>query len=189
MLSSWVMLITWLVSLKEFSIAQDSASDDAWTDWKRIYGRVYTDQEEASRRATWENTLQIVEQHNREADEGKHTYWMKMNHFSDWTNEELSHMLLLPERADPDNASQGFVQGPEIQPTPKPKKCHHRSHGTSRKDQKKTKQTSFWKIGKVLSKVQQRNQESLRKEVWVYKPLSSPLPEMLQAGLVDKTRL
>ncbi|XP_070600317.1 cystein proteinase inhibitor protein salarin-like isoform X3 [Erythrolamprus reginae] len=134
MLSSWVMLITWLVSLKEFSIAQDSASDDAWTDWKRIYGRVYTD-EEASRRATWENTLQIVEQHNREADEGKHTYWMKMNHFSDWTNEELSHMLLLPERADPDNASQGFVQGPEIQPTPKPKKCHHRSHGTSRKDQ------------------------------------------------------
>ncbi|ETE62848.1 Cathepsin L1, partial [Ophiophagus hannah] len=83
MLSSWVMSLTWLVSLKAFSIPQDSALEETWRDWKMTHGKVYTEDEEASRRATWEKNLQMVEQHNREADEGKHTYWMKMNQFSD----------------------------------------------------------------------------------------------------------
>ncbi|XP_058019627.1 cathepsin J-like [Ahaetulla prasina] len=134
--SSWVMLLTLLVSLKEFSAAQDSALEEAWRDWKRTYERVYTDEEEASRRAIWEKNLQMVEKHNREADEGKHTYWMKMNQFSDWTIEEFKSILgSLPETVDPDNASQGVPQAPDIQPTPKPKKCHQRRYGTSRKDQ------------------------------------------------------
>ncbi|XP_060537708.1 protein CTLA-2-alpha-like [Pantherophis guttatus] len=141
MLSSWVMLLTWMVFLKEFSVAQDSALEEAWRDWKKTYEKVYTDEEEASRRATWEKNLQMVEQHNREADEGKHTFWVNMNQFSDLTDEELKHMMggLLPETVDPDNASQGFPQAPDIQQTPKPKKCHQRRYGTSRKDQDRTR--------------------------------------------------
>ncbi|KAL7993046.1 hypothetical protein Chor_017302, partial [Crotalus horridus] len=83
MLSSWVVVLTWLASLKMFSVAQDSALEEAWRDWKTTYGKVYAEEEEASQRAKWEKNLQMVEQHNREADEGKHTYWMKMNQFSD----------------------------------------------------------------------------------------------------------
>ncbi|XP_026546818.1 cathepsin L1-like [Notechis scutatus] len=137
MLSSWVMLLTWLVSLKAFSVAQDSALEESWRDWKMTHGKVYPEGEEASRRATWEKNLQMVEQHNREADEGKHTYWMKMNQFSDLTDEEFNRMMggLLPESADPENTSQGFPQTPDVQQKPKPKKCHQRHYGTTRKKQ------------------------------------------------------
>ncbi|KAK9408959.1 cathepsin L1-like [Crotalus adamanteus] len=120
-----------------FSVAEDSALEEAWRDWKTTYGKVYAEEEDASRRATWEKNLQMVEQHNREADEGKHTYWMKMNQFSDLTDEEFNHLMggLHPDSVDPDNASQGFPQMPDIQQTAKPKKCHQRHYGTSRKDQ------------------------------------------------------
>lgn len=43
MLSSWVMLLTWIVFLKEFSVAQDLALEEAWRDWKKTYEKVYTD--------------------------------------------------------------------------------------------------------------------------------------------------
>lgn len=128
MLSTWPMLLACLVSLKVFSMAQNSTLDEAWREWKTYNERVYTEEEEAFRRAIWEKNWQMVEQHNREADEGKHTYWMKMNQFSDWTNEEFDRMggpfpkSPVPQRRD-------------VQLTPKPKRCHQGQHGTSRKDQ------------------------------------------------------
>lgn len=43
MLSSWVVVLTWLASLKMFSVAQDSALEEAWRDWKTTYGKVYAE--------------------------------------------------------------------------------------------------------------------------------------------------
>ncbi|XP_032094234.1 cathepsin L1-like isoform X1 [Thamnophis elegans] len=137
MLSSWVMLLTWMVHLKVFCVAQDPAVEEAWRNWKEIHERVYTEEEEPARRAIWEKNRQMIEKHNREADEGKHSYWQGLNQFSDWTDEELSRMVggSRPVREDPDNAFQGVGHAPRFQQAPNPKKCHQRSYGTSRKDQ------------------------------------------------------
>ncbi|XP_007434447.1 cathepsin L1-like isoform X2 [Python bivittatus] len=137
MLSSWVMAFPWLVSLRTFSIAQDSALEEVWRDWKRTYGKVYSEEEEPFRRVTWEKNLQLIEQHNREAVEGKQTYWMSMNQFGDLTNEELNRTMgsFHPDSVDPHNASEDFSQAPAIQQMPKPVKRRHRHYGTSRKDQ------------------------------------------------------
>ncbi|XP_007434454.1 cathepsin S-like [Python bivittatus] len=41
----------------------------------------------------------MIQDHNTQADLGKHTYWLGMNHFGDLTNEELNKRLhcLLPD--------------------------------------------------------------------------------------------
>jgi hypothetical protein len=31
----------------------------------------------------WERNLQYIEKHNKEADSGKHTYWLAMNKYGD----------------------------------------------------------------------------------------------------------
>jgi hypothetical protein len=36
-----------------------------------------------SSRATWENNLNKVQQHNLQADLGVHTYWLGMNKYAD----------------------------------------------------------------------------------------------------------
>ncbi|XP_063145467.1 uncharacterized protein LOC134487541 [Candoia aspera] len=130
---SWVTVLTWLVSLRTFSVAQDSALEEAWRGWKRTYGK----EEEPSRRATRERNLQLIEQHNREADEEDQAYWRATNHFSDLTSEELNRTTdsSHPDSADPHHASQGFSQAPAVQQMPKHKKQRHARYGPSRKDQ------------------------------------------------------
>uniref|UniRef100_A0A8C6VIF1 Cathepsin L n=1 Tax=Naja naja TaxID=35670 RepID=A0A8C6VIF1_NAJNA len=56
-------------------------------------------EEESFRRAVWEENLQMIQDHNRQADRGKYTYKLGMNHFGDLTNEEFNKRLncLLPD--------------------------------------------------------------------------------------------
>ena len=35
------------------------------------------------RRIKWENNLKIIAKHNKEADTGKHTFWLGMNAYGD----------------------------------------------------------------------------------------------------------
>uniref|UniRef100_A0ABM5EM81 Procathepsin L-like isoform X1 n=1 Tax=Pogona vitticeps TaxID=103695 RepID=A0ABM5EM81_9SAUR len=81
-----------LVALLRVSAALDPARDMAWEDWKSLHGKAYLEGEEASRRVVWEENLRMIEQHNWEASQGKHTYWLGMNHFGDLTNEEFNQM-------------------------------------------------------------------------------------------------
>uniref|UniRef100_A0A670ZRT8 Cathepsin L n=1 Tax=Pseudonaja textilis TaxID=8673 RepID=A0A670ZRT8_PSETE len=55
--------------------------------------------EESFRRAVWEKNLQMIQDHNSQADLGIHTYKLGMNHFGDLTNEEINERLdcLLPD--------------------------------------------------------------------------------------------
>uniref|UniRef100_A0A670ZRM4 Peptidase C1A papain C-terminal domain-containing protein n=1 Tax=Pseudonaja textilis TaxID=8673 RepID=A0A670ZRM4_PSETE len=39
--------------------------------------------EESFRRAVWEKNLQMIQDHNSQADLGKYAYWLGMNHFGD----------------------------------------------------------------------------------------------------------
>ncbi|XP_072316931.1 protein CTLA-2-beta-like [Eucyclogobius newberryi] len=62
----------------------DTDLDLQFKEWKKTHDKVYsTPEEEAERRAIWEKTRKRVEAHNKEADQGLHSFWMGMNHFSD----------------------------------------------------------------------------------------------------------
>ncbi|XP_060537688.1 procathepsin L-like [Pantherophis guttatus] len=94
MLSISVVALIWLVFLRTFSTALDPTLEGTWRDWKATHGKEYVQEEEESfRRAVWEENLQMIQDHNKEADLGKYTYWLGMNHFGDLTNEELDKRL------------------------------------------------------------------------------------------------
>ncbi|XP_058019624.1 procathepsin L-like [Ahaetulla prasina] len=94
MLSISVAALIWLVSLRTLSTALDPTLEATWRDWKATHGKEYAQEEEESfRRAIWEENLQMIQDHNKQADQGKYTYWLGMNHFGDLTNEELDKRL------------------------------------------------------------------------------------------------
>ncbi|XP_039182923.1 procathepsin L-like [Crotalus tigris] len=94
MLSISVTALIWLVSLRTLSTALDPTLEGTWRDWKATHGKEYALQEEESfRRAVWEDNLKMIDDHNKQADLGKYTYWLGMNHFGDLTNEELDNRL------------------------------------------------------------------------------------------------
>ncbi|XP_070600200.1 cathepsin L2-like [Erythrolamprus reginae] len=105
MLSISVAALVWLVSLRTLSTALDSTLEGTWRDWKATHGKDYPQEEEESlRRAIWEENFQMIQDHNQDADLGKHTYWLGMNHFGDLTKEERDQRLrcVIP---DLDNAT------------------------------------------------------------------------------------
>ncbi|XP_060537680.1 procathepsin L-like isoform X2 [Pantherophis guttatus] len=93
MLSISVAALIWLVSLRTLSTALDPTVEGTWRDWKATHGKEYAQEEESFRRAMWEKNLQMIQDHNKQADLGKYTYWLGMNHFGDLTNEELDKRL------------------------------------------------------------------------------------------------
>ncbi|CAF1474601.1 unnamed protein product, partial [Adineta ricciae] len=64
-----------------------------WKAWKNQFQKSYTNVEERLRRMIWEKNLELVEEHNRRADLGLHTYRLGMNQFADLTNEEFVKLL------------------------------------------------------------------------------------------------
>ncbi|XP_070588162.1 cathepsin L2-like [Erythrolamprus reginae] len=100
MLPVSVLALTCLVSLQTLSTALDATLEATWRDWKATHGKEYAQEEEESyRRAVWEGNFQMIQSHNSQADQGKHTYKLGMNHFGDLTNEEINKKLycLLPD--------------------------------------------------------------------------------------------
>ncbi|KAK9408973.1 cathepsin L1-like [Crotalus adamanteus] len=97
MLSTWVL--AWLVSLRTFSTALDPTLEGTWRDWKATHSKEYALGEESFRRSEWEDNLRMIQEHNSQAEQGKHTYKLGMNHFGDLTHEEINQRLkcLLPD--------------------------------------------------------------------------------------------
>jgi cathepsin L len=75
------------------TLAIDVTLDKHWNLWKQTNGKIYSSVEETLRRATWEDNLQKVQQHNLKADLGVHTYYLGMNKFADLTVAEFSKMM------------------------------------------------------------------------------------------------
>jgi cathepsin L len=72
----------------------DGSLDQYWMQYKKQHSKFYTSvEEETTRRLTWESNLRYIQQHNIEADLGKHTYWLKMNKYGDMTNQEFVRTL------------------------------------------------------------------------------------------------
>ncbi|NWI09218.1 CATS protein, partial [Crypturellus soui] len=61
----------------------DPALDWHWQLWKKVHGKEYGRQEEATRRATWESNLRLVTLHNLEHALGLRSYELAMNHLAD----------------------------------------------------------------------------------------------------------
>ncbi|XP_039078329.1 procathepsin L-like [Hyaena hyaena] len=67
--------------------------DEQWFQWKATHGKLYSVDEEGWRRAVWERNMQMIEQHNQEHSQGKHSFTMAMNGFGDMTSEEFKQVL------------------------------------------------------------------------------------------------
>jgi len=68
--------------------------DVMWHGFKAQHGKTYhSAREERYRRGVWEKHLQVISEHNREADEGKHTYWLGSNEYADMPNEEFVRVM------------------------------------------------------------------------------------------------
>ena len=71
-------------------------------DWAVKFEKSYSSDAELSyRKQVWEKTLIKIEKHNAELLEGKHTYGMGLNQFSDLTPEEFKMLYLTPKFDDP----------------------------------------------------------------------------------------
>ncbi|XP_039080630.1 procathepsin L isoform X3 [Hyaena hyaena] len=66
--------------------------DEQWSLWKATHGKLYG-VDEIWRRAVWERNMKMIEQHNREHSQGKHSFTMAMNSFGDMTNEEFRQVM------------------------------------------------------------------------------------------------
>ncbi len=67
------------------------AGYSGWEAWKAKHDKTYNSAtEEISRFETYLTNLDLVERHNQEAREGKHTYTLAMNKFADLTTEEFA---------------------------------------------------------------------------------------------------
>ncbi|XP_064434984.1 procathepsin L-like [Mirounga angustirostris] len=71
----------------------DQSSDARWSRWKAAHGKLYDENEEGWRRAVWTKNMQMIERHNQEYSQGKHSFAMAMNAFGDLTSEEFKQVL------------------------------------------------------------------------------------------------
>lgn len=68
-------------------------------------GKSYEGQEYEARKANFAANFEKVRAHNEEYRSGKHSWWMKMNHFGDWTTEEFESMLMTQQHTRPSTHS------------------------------------------------------------------------------------
>merc|ERR1711872_126923 len=64
--------------------------DNDWEGYKLKFSKSYETAEEETRREIWEDNLDFIEKHNAAYKEGKVTYSVKENEFSDMTNTEFA---------------------------------------------------------------------------------------------------
>ncbi|CAF4270110.1 unnamed protein product, partial [Adineta steineri] len=94
---------------------RDITINQQWKLWKNQFNKSYTNVEERLRRTIWGKNLEIVEEHNRQADLGLHTYRLGMNQFADLTNKEFVKLFKGFHSKDIRKENQTFVVNPNIE--------------------------------------------------------------------------
>ncbi|XP_028627811.1 protein CTLA-2-beta isoform X2 [Grammomys surdaster] len=69
--------------------SSDPSLDAKWEEWKKKFSKIYSPDEERHRRAVWEETKKKIEAHNADYEQGKTSFYMGLNQFSDLTPEEF----------------------------------------------------------------------------------------------------
>jgi len=105
-----MFLLLLMVSTTAF--AKPSA-DQQWAGFKERYGKNYASlAEENHRRDVWKEEMEMVDKHNKEAEEGLHSYTLGENEFSDLTFQEfLDTMTGYNESLDFDILSDPTLEG------------------------------------------------------------------------------
>ncbi|KAG5867085.1 hypothetical protein JTB14_026116 [Gonioctena quinquepunctata] len=72
------------------AMAEQLSVEEQWTSFKSTHNKNYENgDEEASRRAIFEDNLKKIEEHNKKYDAGEVTWKMGINKFTDLTPEEM----------------------------------------------------------------------------------------------------
>ncbi|CAO2596384.1 Cathepsin Q [Lemmus lemmus] len=88
-----VFLVILCIGLRSSVLALDPSLDAEWEEWKILYEKSYSLEEEALRRTVWEKNMKMIKLHNGENGLGKNGYTMRMNAFGDMTDEEFKKMM------------------------------------------------------------------------------------------------
>jgi len=88
-----VLLAVAIVGVSCLNIFDVTLNED-WELFKTQHTKEYKNKDEESlRRVRWERNLKYINQHNKEADAGMHTFRLGMNKYADMTNEEFRMQL------------------------------------------------------------------------------------------------
>uniref|UniRef100_A0AC11ERM2 Cathepsin L n=1 Tax=Ovis aries TaxID=9940 RepID=A0AC11ERM2_SHEEP len=71
----------------------DHSLNTQWELWKAVHRKPYDLNEEGWRKAVWKKNMKMIELHNQEYSQGKHSFSMAMNAFGDMTSEEFRQMM------------------------------------------------------------------------------------------------
>ncbi|XP_064416622.1 cathepsin S-like [Latimeria chalumnae] len=89
-----VTIVLLLASAVVAHLEKDPSLDMHWDLWKKTHLKQYnSEDEELSRRLTWEKNLKFITVHNLEHSLGMHSYEVGMNHMGDMTSEEVAAKL------------------------------------------------------------------------------------------------
>uniref|UniRef100_A0A8C8W430 Cathepsin propeptide inhibitor domain-containing protein n=1 Tax=Peromyscus maniculatus bairdii TaxID=230844 RepID=A0A8C8W430_PERMB len=79
---------------------RDPSLDAEWEEWKMNFKKSYSPDEEGHRRAVWEKNKKFIENHNADYEQGKTSFSMGLNGFSDMVSEIwIINSVLVPERS------------------------------------------------------------------------------------------
>jgi len=88
-----VLLCCWL-TVTWSHLLNNPELDHIWDEFKKQHSRRFTDKDhELKRRHIFEDHLEMIHEHNLQADLGKHSYRMGITPFSDWSVEEFKEFL------------------------------------------------------------------------------------------------
>jgi len=125
-----------------FAIAKASVlfANSEWIQFKSEHGKAYaTLEEETARYKIFLSNLQAIQAHNKEYENGQHSYEMGMNQFGDLTNEEFgAQMNGLRKPANNDESiKQYYVPASNDAPLPESIDWREKGYVTEVKDQKR----------------------------------------------------
>ncbi|KAL3884397.1 hypothetical protein ACJMK2_024536 [Sinanodonta woodiana] len=83
-----IPIVTVFLYLKIADGLSVSALDIEWQEFVCSHNKTYSAHEESERYAVWKENVLAINRHNSKADQGIHTYWLRMNEYGDLTNEE-----------------------------------------------------------------------------------------------------
>jgi len=103
---------------------------EEWAEWKATHGKTYNDAyEDLSRMTIFLENKAAIDEHNSQAAQGKHTYFMEMNQFGDLRNEEFVGLMTGYNRPQGSNDTEGASFLPPLNLGALPKMVDWRPHG------------------------------------------------------------
>ncbi|XP_028749506.1 protein CTLA-2-beta-like isoform X1 [Peromyscus leucopus] len=83
------LVLSYCLRMASAAPPRDPSLDSEWEEWKMNFKKSYSPDEEGHRRAVWEKNKKFIDNHNADYEQGKTSFTMGLNGFSDMTREEF----------------------------------------------------------------------------------------------------